>query len=222
MIGEKEKKRKGAVKIFLRGGKVRKILMGWAKTGLLLLALSAPIGLVYADEVIDSIQEGLKQYKSGDYAAATGSLDYASQLIRQKRGEDLKVFLPDPLPGWKAKEATSSAVGSAMLGGGINVERLYQKGSSSVTITFITDSPLLQSTMMMFSNPMFATAGGGKMEKIGGEKAIVKYQSENQGGDVTIIVAGRFLVSVKGKKVSREDLTSYAGKINYKKLAAFP
>ena len=143
-------------------------------------------------------------------------------MIRQKRGEDLKVFLPDPLSGWKAKEATSSAVGAGMLGGGISVERLYQKGSSSVTTQIVTDSPLLQSTMMMFSNPMFATAGGGKMTKIGGEKAIVNYQSENQGGEVTIMVAGRFLVSVTGKKVSREDLTSYAGKINYKKLAAFP
>ena len=196
--------------------------MGGAKAVLLLLALSAPIGLVYADEVVDSIQEGLTQYKNGEYASATGSLDYASQLIRQKRGEDLKVFLPDPLSGWKAKEATSSAVGAGMLGGGISVERLYQKGSSSVTTQIVTDSPLLQSTMMMFSNPMFATAGGGKMTKIGGEKAIVNYQSENQGGEVTIMVAGRFLVSVTGKKVSREDLTSYAGKINYKKLAAFP
>ena len=50
--------------------------MGGAKAVLLLLALSAPTGLVYADEVVDSIQEGLTQYKNGEYASATGSLDY--------------------------------------------------------------------------------------------------------------------------------------------------
>ena len=73
-------------------------------------------GLVAADEVTESIQEGLKQYQDGKYSEATGSLEYAAQLIRQKKSQDLVKLLPEPLSGWTADEGTSEAVGGAMLG----------------------------------------------------------------------------------------------------------
>jgi len=81
---------------------------------------------------------------------------------------------------------------------------------------------LLQSMMMMFTNPMMATSDGGKMEKIGGEKAIVKYNTANKDGNINIAVANRFLVTVEGNDVSLGDLKSYAGAVDYKKLAAIP
>lgn len=45
----------------------------------------------YADEVTDLIKKALKQYKSGDYIEATTNLDYASQMIRQKKQDKLQV-----------------------------------------------------------------------------------------------------------------------------------
>jgi hypothetical protein len=183
--------------------------------------LLASFGLANADEVTDSINEGLQQYKKGEYAAAAGNLDYASQLIRQKRGEQLKTFLPKPLAGWKAKESTSQAVGAAMFGGGVSAERKYHKESSSVTVKIVTDSPLMQSMMVMFTNPMFAASSGGKLEKVNGQKAIVKYSSTNKSGEINIVVVNRFLITIEGNDVTKKELKNYAGSINYKKLAAF-
>ena len=177
---------------------------------------------VQADDVTDSINEALKQYSQGEFADAVQSLDYAAQLIRQKKGGQLEAFLPNPVSGWKAEDAKSQAMGSAMFGGGVAAERSYVKGDSRVNVKILTDSPMMQAMMMMFSNPMMATSDGGKLEKINGEKAIVKYSNDTKDGDINMVIANRFLITVQGNDVTRQDLISFAQGIDFKKLAAMP
>jgi hypothetical protein len=177
-------------------------------------------GIAFADDVTDAINEALQNYNDGKFSDAMTSLNYASQLIGQKKGGDLQSFLPQPLGGWEAEEASSQSMGAAMLGGGVSAERQYNKGSSSIRIQIVTDSPMIQSMMMMFGNPMLAGADGGKMEKISGEKAIVKYNAAEKTGTITLVIANRFLVTLDGNDAALEDLKAYAGKIDYKKLAA--
>jgi hypothetical protein len=196
--------------------KIFRVFMG---TALALIFFSMP---AFADDVIDSINEGLKYYKNGSYSQAAESLNYASQLIQQKKGESLKSLLPEPLKGWDAQEADSQAMGTAMMGGGLSASRSYTKGDSSVEVRIMTDSPMLQAMMMMFSNPMMAASDGGKMEKISGQKAIVKYQQSERSGEINIMAANRFLVTVEGYDISVQDLKAYAGALDYNKLAALP
>ena len=177
---------------------------------------------VSADDITDSITEGLEYYKKGDASAAIQSLNYATQLMMQNKAQGLESFLPEPLNGWRSETASSSASGVAMLGGGATAERTYSKDDKQVTIQIITDSPMMQGVMMMFSNPMFATADGGKLEKIGKQKAIVTYDENAGEGDIKIVIAGRFFVSLDGSGITRDDLTDYAKKIDYDKLAAMP
>jgi len=186
------------------------------------LFMSVVLSPVLADDVTDSINEALKQYGNGEFADAVQSLDYASQLIRQKKGGQLEAFLPKPIAGWKAEDAKSQAMGSAMFGGGVTAERSYVKDNSRVNVKIITDSPMMQGMMMMFSNPMMATSDGGKLEKINGEKAIVKYSNENKDGNINLMVAGRFLITVDGDDVARQDLIAFAQGIDFKKLAVLP
>jgi hypothetical protein len=176
-------------------------------------------GVAYGDEVTDAINEGLQSYQGGKYSDAMASLNYASQLIGQKKGGDLQSFLPAPLSGWEASEATSQAAGAALFGGGVSAERRYTKDPGSVNVQIVTDSPMLQGIMMMFSNPMLLGSDGGKLERIAGEKAIVKYDTQEKNGNINLVIANRFLVTVEGDEVSLEDMKAYAGKIDYKKLA---
>ncbi|NLV23436.1 MAG: hypothetical protein GXY54_01465 [Deltaproteobacteria bacterium] len=176
----------------------------------------------WADDVTDSINEALQAYQKGDLAEAVQNLNYASQLIQQKKGEGLASLLPGPLAGWTAEDATSQAATAAMFGGGVTAERRYSKDAAGVTIQVVADSPLLQGVMMMFSNPMFATADGGKMEKIGAQKAIVKYDAAGKSGDIKIVVANRFLVTVEGRDADLADMKAYAAAVDYQKLAALP
>lgn len=183
--------------------------------------LFCTFGMALADDIVDSIDEALQYYEEGDYAEAVSSLDYASQLIRQKRSDSLVAFLPKPLPEWTANDVTSEATGGAFFGGMISAKREYRKGQSSVTAEIAADSPVLQSMIMIFSNPAYATADGGRIKKIKRQKAIVKYDSSSQDGEINIVVANRYLVSIKGSNVSEQDLTDYAEAIDYGKLNKF-
>jgi TusA-related sulfurtransferase len=178
-------------------------------------------GAAFADEITDSIEEAIEYYKEGNYVEATSSLDYASQLIRQKRSGKLEAFLPEPLAGWSAEDVKSKASGAGYLGGMISAKRKYKKAKSSVTIEIITDSPALQTMVMMFSNPAYASADGGKLTKIKRQKAIIKYHPSNKNGEINIVVAKQYLVSVKGRNINQNDLVDYASAIDYKKLKKF-
>ncbi|HHH45292.1 MAG TPA: hypothetical protein ENK49_14260, partial [Gammaproteobacteria bacterium] len=64
------------------------------------------------DDVITSIDEGMEYYREGDFAEAVSSLNYAVQLIQQKKGQSLGKLLPEPLDGWTAEEVQSQAAGA--------------------------------------------------------------------------------------------------------------
>lgn len=182
-----------------------------------------PFGSVFADEVADSISQGLDQYKKGSYAEAMASLNYAAQKIGQIKADSLKVLIPQALAGWTSDEVVSQAAGTAMFGGGLSAEGRYHKGDKGdVTVKIVTDSPLLQSMMMLIGNPMFATSNGGKLEKIKNQTAIVKYEAQAKRGEVNVVVAGKILVTVEGNEVSLDDIMAYAKAVDYEKITALP
>lgn len=110
-----------------------------------------------ADGVTDEISQALDAYRAGDLNGAANALDAAGTLIRQAKAAKLKAYLPEPLPGWTAKDAESAAVGSAMFGGGTTVTRRYTKGNSSVEVSIITDSPMMSAPASMFSGGFLVT-----------------------------------------------------------------
>ena len=188
---------------------------------LLCLCIFAPVA-TYAEEqdpVIQTIEKAIAEYKKQNYSNAATNLDYASQLIRQKKGEALSAFLPEALEGWTASKSKSQVTAASLFGGGLTAERDYTKEESRIHIAIVTDSPLLQPMIMMFSNPIFA-ASAGRFELINGYKGIIKHQ--NNSGDVNIVVNNRFLVTVKGRNVSEEELIEYAKHIDLKGVAELP
>ena len=170
------------------------------------------------DNVLSTIKEAVRQYQAGDYTGASSNLDYASQLVRQQKSEKMKALLPDPPAGWQAGEASAQALGAAIIGGGVTVSRDYTKGPATVSVEIVSDSPVLQSVLMMIKNPVFAGAGGGKLETLKGQRAIIKYDGNKKGGELYIVVASRFVVTIKGRQVTREDLLAFAEIIDYRVL----
>lgn len=170
------------------------------------------------DTVLSTIKEATRQYQAGDYSGSASNLDYASQLIRQKKSEKMKDLLPEPLPGWDGKEASAQALGAAVLGGGVTVSRDYTRGASLISVEIVSDSPVLQSVLMMLNNPVFAGAGGGRLETVKGNRSVLKFDSGKKSGELYIVVASRFVVTVKGRQVAREDLLAYGEAMDYRVL----
>ncbi len=185
----------------------------------ILFILPVTVQAVEKDPVIQTIEKALSEYKNNDFSNAASSLDYASQLIRQKKGEALAKLLPAPLEGWSANEGSAQVTAASLFGGGLTAQKKYTKDASVVDIAIITDSPLLQSMIMMFSNPIFA-ASAGQFELINGYKGIVNFQ--NNGGDVNIVVNNRFLVTLKGRQLTRDDLINYAKTIDLEAISKLP
>jgi hypothetical protein len=174
-----------------------------------------------ADDVSDQIDEAVKAYEKEDYNTAITALDSASTLIRQKKGELVSKLLPEPLDGWEAGEAKSSAAGAGMFGGGISAERKYTRkadaGTETITITITTDSPLIQTMGMMFSNPMFMGQDN-KLLVINGEKTIANERDNS----LTSMVANKVMVKIDGnKKVTAEDLKGYFKSIDFKAIKEY-
>jgi hypothetical protein len=203
----------------------------------LAVALAALASQAAADDVLDTINEGVAQYKAGRKAEAVQSLEYAANLIRQQKGESMAALLPKPLAGWKvdARDSDTQVTAGAIFGGGVTAQRTYVKpapatptsadgdgADARVEITVTTDSPMMQSVMMMLGNPAMLGGSGGKMERIGGERALVKYDAQDKSGEVTLAVANRFLVQVRGSNAALADIKAYTAGIDFKKLAAMP
>jgi hypothetical protein len=170
------------------------------------------------DNILGAIEEAVRQYQAGDFTGASSNLDYASQLVRQRKSEKMKDLLPEAPAGWQAGEASSQALGTAVLGGGVTVSRDYTRGASVLTVEIVSDSPVLQSVLMMINNPLFAGAGGGKLETLQGQRAVVKYDTSRKRGEVYVVVASRFIVTIKGRQVARDDLLAFAQVVDYESL----
>ena len=187
-------------------------------TAAALLAATCPLR---ADEVTENIANAKAAYESGAYSEAIQALDYASQLIRQKKGEEVVKVLPAAPSGWAAEEAENESQSSALLGGMVTAKRTYRRESGGrVTIQIQSDSAMLQTFGMMFSNPMMMTASGAKMETIKGQKCAVTFKTGAKEGNIKAIVDNRYLVDVEGDEVTRDELVTFAKAIDYSKLAA--
>ena len=189
-----------------------------ALTLALLLSFSVPL---HADNVTDQIDEAVKAYEKEDYNTAITALDSASTLIRQKKGELVSKLLPKPLDGWEAGESKSSSAAAGMFGGGISAERKYTRKADGklemVTVSITTDSPLMQSMGMMFSNPMFMGQEN-KLIVISGEKAIANERDNS----LISMVANKVMVKIHGdKKVPSDVLKEYFKNIDFKAVKAY-
>ncbi|MBC8208805.1 MAG: hypothetical protein H8E79_06525 [Desulfobulbaceae bacterium] len=185
---------------------------------LLALIFFFPLPLTAAqrvDPVLVTIDQALQEYADQHYSSAADSLAYAGQLIRQQKGEAIGKTLPAPQEGWTAREVISKNLGGAVFNGGLSAERLYRRGDSSLKITILTDSPMLQSMIMLFGNSIFTTANK-TLELIHGQRAVVSHEGNN--GTIHIMADQLFLITLEGNDMSRDELLSYASQIDMENL----
>ncbi len=191
-----------------------------SKLLVLSLAFASSAALLRADEATDALANAKSAYEAGNYSEAIQQIDFASTLIRQKKAEAVVKLLPNAPSGWVADEAES--VGSqGMLGGIVGAQRSYRRDSGgSVKIDIQSDSPLIQSMGMMFANPMLLAGSGAKLESHKGQKLAVDYKNSSKSGDVKAVVDNRYLVSIDGSDLTRDELLSFAKSVDYARLAA--
>ncbi len=78
----------------------------------------------------------------------------------------------------------------------------------------------------MLSNPIMMTmvtgmAGGTKITKVKGKKAIAEWDAQQKHGSIKMIVANRALITITGSDCQESDIQAYAGTIDYNKIQSF-
>ena len=184
----------------------------------LLAVLAAP---ARADQVSDLIAAAARHYGRGEMNAAASALEYAAQIIRDARSAALLRFLPRPLKGWTATDGAGETVGAPGFSGGSTAARDFMFRDAVVSVSIAADSMALKPAMAMLSNPALATADGGRIERIGQQPALVKYDHANRSGTITLVVGQRFLVSLSGGGVEPDVLRAYANGVDIAGLIAF-
>ena len=168
-------------------------------------------GAARADDILDAIGTAQKAYRSGDLANAKQSLDLASQLIGQKNAEGFAALLPDPLPGWKADRAQTTAMGAVMFGASVANRSYTNAKGDNVEVQITGDSAMVMQFATLLSNPQFAGAMG-KIVRVGSQRAI-----QGPDGDINMVIASKFLVTVQGSG-SPADKVAYAQAVDIIKL----
>jgi hypothetical protein len=174
--------------------------------------LAGMTGAVRAgDEILDALDQARSAYKSGDMSNAKQSLDFASQLIGQKNAEGFAALLPNPLPGWKADRAQSTAVGAVMFGASVASRSYSNAQGENVEVQITGDSAMVMQFATLLSNPQIAGAMG-KLIRVGSQRAI-----QSADGDINLVIANKFLVTVQGSG-SAGDKAAYAQAVDIIKL----
>jgi hypothetical protein len=179
-------------------------------TALVVFGLLAAPAL--ADDITEAMDQARKAYQAGDLGRAKQSLDLASQLIGQKNAEAFSTLLPNALPGWKAEKPQTTALGAAGFGASTASRTYNNVKGDQVEVQISGDSAIVSQIGMLLNNPAMAGAMG-KLVRVGSQRAI-----QDGDGNVKMVVANKFLVSVEGSADTASKL-AYAQAIDIAKLS---
>ncbi len=188
------------------------------KKELLLAAIAIAFSVsTMADEIQDQINLGLEAYESKDYRLAIDELNYAIAQLQEKLDAENANLLPEPLEGWTASPVENASAAMAMMGGGTNMTRTYQRGSETIEITMMFGSPMVAGMLGMVNNPMMLSSSPDtkpyRYKRIKGMKKTVGDEIE-----VTLSVLGQIMYQVMGRNSSEEAIKSYLDATDFPRI----
>lgn len=157
-----------------------------------------------ADEVIEQIEVGKRNYVEGNYAAAVTEFEFALSALRNKLSVLFMATMPDPPVLWAADEAALSG-GTALFGGGMMITREYRerKGEGTVKAELVIDSPMVQAFSAVLSNPiMIANQPQTERIRLGDMSALLNWNPDDKSGEISLSIGGRVLAKVEGDDLS--------------------
>ena len=161
-------------------------------------------GSASADEIIDQIEVGKRNYVEGDYAGAITEFEFALSAVRNKLSALFIATMPEAPTLWSAKQASLHG-GTALFGGGLMITREYheQKGQGKVKAELVVDSPMVQAFSAVLNNPsMIANEPQIERIRLGKMSALLNWNPDDSSGEISLSMGGRVLAKVEGDDLS--------------------
>ena len=189
----------------------------------LALLVSSGASSMYADEVTDLIDSGLKAYVDKDYKLALEELKYAEAQIQEKVNKENETLLPEPPEGWEAKGVKTTSM--AMTGGGTMMSREYTNDKQTMKIEVAANSPLMGMMTMMMKNPMMMT-GNQDMSAYRYKRQKGMVETKRDRMETKLLLAGQILLSLtlndrdkdRLKEKGKETTEHFLDKMDFAKI----
>jgi hypothetical protein len=135
---------------------------------------------------------------------------------------ELKELLPDKVAGMSTENKSGETAGA--MGFKVSTaEADYRDGNQSIKINIVDAAGI--STVMMgmaaWANLDFDRESDTEVERtftLDGYKAFESYNFNDKSGNVSVLVADRFVVNAEGRNVERKDLQDAVKEVGFKKL----
>ena len=182
------------------------------------LATAALIGVIgvapaQADDVEDALEMALEAYRAGDLAVAKEEIDFAAQLIAQKKAAALADYLPEPLPGWERMDDGGGGQ-AGMFGGGMSASATYTRDRDRVEVQFMANNQMVTAMAGMFGNAAMMGSMG-EVKRINRQKVVI-----TQAGELQTLVDNRIFITISGN-APVEDKEAYFEAIDLRALEDF-
>ena len=193
------------------------------------LALLLSLSVILWNCTSKSEEEEAKEEPKTGLEAIQKMADEAEKMSKEGPKETvdpklLKALLPDDADGLKRSEASSEK--SSAMGFGVSTAKASYRDDSGQDIDInITDVAGMGVALMgmaawsMASIDKETENGYEKTTEYQGHKAFEKYNTQSKNGEISVIVANRYIVQVEGRDVSIDKIKSVLGDIDLGKLA---
>lgn len=183
----------------------------WRRPLLLLLAVTCAEA-AGADPVIDQLEAARRAYEAGEARVAVQALNFAIAQIEEQQTERQLSLFPEPLPGWRADDATIEAAGIAAMLAGKVLSRTYhhEDRGARIDITFSANAPFLGAMTSLMQMPMLLQADPATSLYTYGKYRGMLKQDPNDGLDLSLMVDTNVLLQLSGSSGADEaDLQAY-------------
>lgn len=170
------------------------------------------------EEKVEEPKTGLEALQNIAAEAEKMSSEKPKEVVDAKL---LKELLPDDADGLPRKEASSEKTGAM----GFNIstaQARYRNDESSIEINIIdaagTGALMGMAAWSMIDLDKENENGYEKTTKYKDHKAFEKYNNKNKDGELAIIVANRFVVTIKGNNIAMDKIKATMDDIDLDKL----
>ena len=177
------------------------------------LVLGLGAGPAAADDVEDALEMALEAYRAGDLTVAKEEIDFAAQLIAQKKAAALSDYLPEPLPGWTRMDDQGGGQAAGAFGG-MTASATYTRDRDNVEVQLMANNQMVTAMAGMFGNAAMMGSMG-QIKRINRQKVVI-----TQAGELQTLVDNRIFITVSGN-APVEDKEAYFEAIDLRALEDF-
>jgi hypothetical protein len=155
------------------------------------------------------------------FTLALEGLRLLARQLQDQRLEAVSPAFPAPADGWTGSPTLNLLEEDEIWSDRIAARRSYvaPSGSARIDLTIDVHSPFVPAVALSFNPLMLAADPQARIQEVGGEKGLLRFQADTGEGELLVLVGREILVTARGRGIaSPELLVTIARGVDYSLL----